>query len=129
MNTELTNTCQPSACETQAKPANAYRTPAYHISEQEDAFVLSVDVPGAPRDAVSVSLENKELKIEANRKVDTPEAWKVINRGIPAADYRLSLSVEADIDADKLSAKLENGVLRVTLPKAEQMKPRKITIE
>jgi HSP20 family molecular chaperone IbpA len=105
-----------------------YLTPAHEIKTAGDAYGLEVFVPGVARDAVEIDVDQGTLVITARRRWKAPEGWTEVFRETPDADYRLSLDLNEVVDADKITAVLEDGVLRVTLPKAEALKPRKIAI-
>lgn len=111
-------------------PRQAYRRPAYNINETENEYSVEVFVPGVNKSGVEVSLEEDTLTVTATRtQGQTPDGWKALRREIAAADYRLQLEVNVPIDRDGIAAKVEDGVLNLSLPKAEQAKPRKISVK
>ncbi|MGH8019432.1 MAG: Hsp20/alpha crystallin family protein, partial [Opitutaceae bacterium] len=106
----------------------AYAVPAYDIKEADEAYGLEVIVPGVARDAVELNVEQGELVITARRRWKAPEGWSGLFRETADANYRLRLDLNDVVDVEKINAELEQGILRVTLPKAEAVKPRKIAI-
>lgn len=102
--------------------------PAYDLKEAGEAYGLEVFVPGVAKDAVEISVDQGELAVTARRRWKAPESWTEIFRETPAADYRLRIDLNEAVNVDAISAELEAGVLRVTLPKAEAFKPRKIDV-
>lgn len=94
-----------------------------------DAWEVGVVVPGVKRDDVRVSLEDKELEVVAHRHHDLPESWRPLNDRGPRPDYRLNLELAVDVDEERISAKLENGILTLRLPVAEAAKPKTISVE
>lgn len=104
------------------------RVPVHTLHENADGYSLDVHLPGVTKDGLSVTAENGVLTIEARRAWSQPEGWTSLHRESTDAGYRLSLEYAEAIDADKISASLTDGVLRLTLPKHEARKPRKITV-
>jgi len=113
---------------TNGEDSTAYVTPAHEVKTADDAYGLEVFVPGVARDAVEITTDQGTLVITARRRWKAPEGWTEVFRETPEADYRLSLDLNEAVDVDKITAVLEDGVLRVTLPKAEALKPRRIAI-
>lgn len=117
-----------SAARQNGAATERFLVPAYDWKEAGDAFGLEVFVPGTTKDAVEVQVEKGELIITARRRWKAPESWTEIFRESVDADYQLRLNLNETVAVDKINAELENGVLRVTLPKVEEFKPRKIEI-
>jgi len=108
--------------------SRTWRRPVYDVSENADAFNIRVNLPGLNRDAVEISIEDEMLNIVGKRSNPAPEGWRPLRRELPEGDYRLSLRLNVRIDEAKIKAKVEDGVLDLTLPKAEEVKPRKIKV-
>lgn len=89
-------------------------TPAVDIYENEGSYMVCADLPGARPDSLSVDLDAGTLTLFADRDENT--AWKRV--------FRISDA----IDAEQVTASLEYGVLRVTLPKRESLRPRRIPV-
>lgn len=105
-----------------------YVIPAYRTKESDDAFGLEVFVPGVAKKAIELEVEQDELIITARRGWKAPKEWSEVFRETSDEDFRLRLNLSDAVNVDKINAELEQGVLRVTLPKAEELKPRKIEI-
>jgi HSP20 family molecular chaperone IbpA len=105
-----------------------FLTPVHDLKEAGDAYGLEVFVPGVEKDAVEMAVDQGELVVTARRRWKTPEGWTELFRETSDANYRLRIDLNEAVNIDKINAELENGVLRVTLPKAEAIKPRKIDI-
>lgn len=113
-----------------AKPTTASaRRPYYAVNEIENAFEVRVDLPGVNKSDIQISLENKELWIHGRRSEPQLPEGKWLHREISPADYVLRLNVNADINAEAIKAKAENGVLSVILPIAAEALPRSISVE
>ena len=106
-----------------AAPANDHRFPVVLYEDKDNAYVRA-ELPGLAREDINVEMVDGYLNITGARKV-TDDDGKV------AASHALSRSVAIPeaVQTDKVGAAYENGVLTVTLPKREETKPRKVTIE
>lgn len=83
-------------------------------TETDDAWKGEVDLPGFTREEVTVSLDKDRLLVVEARQTDLPEGE---SRDFSRSEKTLRLRIPREVDAEKLGAKLEDGVLRVTLPK------------
>ncbi len=110
-----------------AKP-RAWRRPAYDVSENADAFNVRVLLPGVNRDGVDISIEDETLSITGTRAAAAPQGWRPLRRELPVGDYRLNLRLNVPVNEGKIKARVENGVLDLSLPKADEVKPRKIKV-
>ena len=102
-------------------------TPAASVIEDNDAYLLNVEMPGVNKEGLEISVENNELTIIGRRSLpEIEEHWSTASRvrKISGASFELDPS----IDTSKISAHIEQGILTLRLPKAEQVKPRKITV-
>ena len=100
--------------------------PAVDIFELEDSLTLVADMPGVDKEGLDINLEKGVLTI--NGKVELEERGNQILREFSPANYYRQFKLTEHIDADKSQAELKNGVLTLTIPKAESAKPRKIEI-
>lgn len=105
---------EPAKSDAPPQPLN----PRVDILEKPDAYSLVADFPGVPKADVEVQLDNGELTISGRR---------TSRSGVPL-EYRRVFSVDPAINSEKISAHVEDGVLTVTLPKPEAVKPRRIAI-
>lgn len=111
-----------------ATEQETFIAPPYELKESADAYGLEVFVPGVAKDAVELNVDKGELIITARRRWKAPEGWTEIFRETADADYRLRLDLNETVNLERINAELEQGILRVTLPKAEAVRPRKIDI-
>jgi len=105
----------------------SYLTPLANILETKDAYVLEAEMPGVTKEGLDVSVENGELTIVGRRAPVAPQG-QALYRESRGFDYRRTFEIDPSIDAARISAKLDQGVLTLTLPKAESVKPRKIAV-
>jgi HSP20 family protein len=87
-----------------------------------------VDLPGVGREDVTLTLHDGILELTGERNWKAPKDWKPISGDHEAFAYRLKLMVGDRVAEGGISAETSNGVLRLTLPKEEEQKPRKIEI-
>ena len=104
-----------------------YLVPQVNIVETKDSLILEAEMPGVSKDGLEVLLEGNELTIAGRRQTGVPGAEPVYRESSPR-DFRREFVLDPSIDTSKLSATIEQGVLTVTLPKTEKVKPRKIQV-
>ena len=91
------------------------------------AIRLEVEMPGVSKENLEMWVENNELTILGRRRTPSMEGT-LIHRESRPENFRRSFEIDPSIDAGKISAKIEQGVVTLILPKAEQVKPRKIAV-
>jgi HSP20 family protein len=102
--------------------------PVYELKESAEAWGLTVYLPGVAKDGLELSAEDNTIHIHGRRAWQKPEGWTQLYRESVDAPFALSLEHDNSVDVDKIHAELKDGVLRVSLPKAEAVKPRKIAV-
>jgi len=108
-------------------PRVEYSTPPANILESKDGYVLEAEMPGVSKDGLEVTVENGELTILGRRTAAQPKGREVY-RESRQVDFRRSFELDPSIDTAKITAKIDQGVLTLHLPKAEAVKPRKIAV-
>jgi HSP20 family molecular chaperone IbpA len=111
-----------------ARELGPTQKPAYEIKETPDAYGVTVYLPGIAKDGLEITAEATEVRIVGRRTWKQPEGWTSLYRESSDLPFELVLEHDNAIDADKVAAELRDGVLRVSLPKAEAVKPRKIAV-
>jgi HSP20 family protein len=101
--------------------------PAATVLENTDGYTLEVEMPGVSKENLEMWVENNELTILGRRSAPSVEGT-LIHRETRPENFRRAFELDPSIDAGKISAKIEQGVVTLTLPKAEQVKPRKIAV-
>jgi HSP20 family protein len=101
--------------------------PVSSVIEDGDGYLLQVEMPGVNKEGLEISVENNELTILGRRSLPTINGT-LIHRESRPENFRRTFALDPSIDTGKISAKIEQGVVTLTLPKAEQVKPRKITV-
>jgi len=105
-------------------------TPSVDIKEQENDFVIYADIPGVDPKDIEIQMEDGVLTIKGKRVTNNAEAeddYKRVERSNGSFYRRFSLPESAD--AENIKAKSNLGVLELTIPKTEKVKPRRITVE
>jgi HSP20 family molecular chaperone IbpA len=102
--------------------------PLYEIKENADAWGLTVHLPGVSKDGLEITAEEGQIRIVGRRAWKQPKDWTVLYRESADLTFELALAHDNAIDVDKTVAELRDGILRVSLPKAEAVKPRKIAV-
>jgi HSP20 family protein len=97
------------------------------VTEAGDGYMLEVEMPGVNKDGLDISVENNELAIIGRRSLPVVEGT-LIHRESRPENFRRTFELDPSIDANKISAKIDQGLVTLTLPKAEHVKPRKITV-
>ena len=103
-------------------------TPTVNIFETKDGYMVEAEMPGVTKDGLEVTLEGNEITIVGHR---TPDAvtGQVLFSECANADFRRVFEMDPAIDSTRISAKMDQGVLTLTLPKSERVKPRKIAVD
>ena len=108
-------------------PMEQFVAPVSSVIEDGDGYMLQVEMPGVNKEGLEISVENNELTILGRRSLPTMDGT-LIHRESRPENFRRTFELDPSIDPGKISAKIEQGVVTLTLPKAEQVKPRKITV-
>jgi HSP20 family protein len=103
-------------------------SPAIDLYESGDHFVAVVELPGMRKDAIDISLHDGTLTISGERKRESNNGEAAQRTERYVGTFRRSISLPTRVDANKVSATYEDGILKVTLPKAEEAKPKQIQV-
>ena len=121
MKTQTTNLPQRANQSPEKIAQRATVAPAVDIFENKDELLILADLPGVTKEDLSVHFDKGRLSIEGRLQGFAPDEEPF--------DYRRSFAVPQGIEADKIAANLQNGVLRLSLPKPAAAKPRQIEIK
>ena len=103
--------------------------PLINASEDNDNYLVRAEIPGLAPEDVGISIEGKKLTLTGERKQpELPEGVRFHRKERSYAGFSRVLTLPEDVDPEKVAAKCQNGVLFITLPKAEAVKPRQITV-
>ncbi|HQR52686.1 MAG TPA: Hsp20/alpha crystallin family protein [Burkholderiales bacterium] len=113
--------------ETQA-PRETGLVPAVDVIEDSTGITLYADLPGVSKDGLNVHVEADTLTVEGALSVSVPEAMEASHAEVALPRYRRVFTLSKELDTEKVSAELNQGVLKLRIPKVEQAKPRRIEI-
>lgn len=103
--------------------------PATDIYETADAVILQIDIPGVEKPGVAITFENSELTVTAKpSKKDLPKEARLVMNEILYGVYKRRFLIPQQFDATRAKAEVVDGVLILSIPKAEEAKPKKIEI-
>jgi HSP20 family molecular chaperone IbpA len=105
-----------------------YYVPTTDIFETEDALTVVMDLPGVSKQNVDVNVENDVLRIEARIDPSKYEGMEPLYTEYNVGHFARSFTLSSKIDQQQISAQLEDGVLTLTLKKAKEAMPRRISI-
>jgi HSP20 family protein len=97
----------------------------YRVGEQ---FVARVDLPGVDPQSIDIDVEDRTLTIRAERQSDEVDGAKWLSRERTSGTFARQLSLGSGLALDKIQAEYQDGVLSLTIPVAEEAKPRKINV-
>ena len=103
--------------------------PPLNVWEEGDTLKVDVEIPGVKLEDVEVSFNKGELTIKGEKKVVIQDSATLHRRERLAGTFTRTMTVPWEIKADQVSAELKDGILTVTLPKAEAAKPRKVAVK
>ncbi len=129
MNDTLTKTEARPIRETQDNGTRSrYLAPRVNISETKDGYLVAAELPGVTKAGLELLIENGELTLIGRRSLEKSEGEFVYRESSPS-DFRRVFTLDPAINTAKISAKLEDGVLLVELPKTERVKPHRIAVK
>jgi HSP20 family protein len=126
MNTATTS--HPVTATTPAPPAERIRyvTPAVAIYADADGYTIEAEMPGVGKEGIHITVENGEL-VFTGAKTPQPAGQRLYGE-TSRADYRRVFDLDPAVDTDHITARMDQGVLVLRLPKAQDKKPRRITV-
>ena len=105
-----------------------YFTPSVNLHQDADGFTLEVEMPGVGKQGVEVTVEEGKLILGGHRTAAADDFGRAVYRERKMGEFRRVFDLDPSIDATRISAHIEQGLLTVHLPKTEAVKPRKITV-
>ena len=119
---------QASSAQSQTAQSQAALMPPVDVIEDATGITLLADLPGVPRDKLSLHVEGDTLSIEGEVSVDMPGGMEASYAEVSVPRYRRVFTLSKELDPGKVSAELSQGVLKLRIPKAEHAQPRRIEI-
>ena len=103
-------------------------TPVTRVDEKDDALTLTVELPGVNESDIQITLENRTLSLTAENTVQSFKDYELVLAEIPEVRYRAAFELPERVDTAGIKATNKNGRVVLTLPKREEVKPRRIAI-
>ncbi|MEJ8810548.1 Hsp20/alpha crystallin family protein [Variovorax ureilyticus] len=109
--------------------SDAALTPPVDVVEDATGITVFADLPGVSRDKLDLQIESDTLTIEAETALTVPEGLQSSHTEVGLARFRRVFTLSRELDAEKVSAQLANGVLTLRIPKSERAQPRRIDVQ
>jgi HSP20 family protein len=103
--------------------------PRMNLSETADQYTLEAEVPGLRMDQIEITCSGHDLTLRGEREAGGEAETSYARRERPVGVFTRTVSLPAEIDADKVTATLEDGILEILVPKSTAAKPRKIAVK
>ncbi|MEK6292380.1 MAG: Hsp20/alpha crystallin family protein [Paraburkholderia tropica] len=131
-NTELTShdsrTDVTSTENTRARAQLSTVSPAVDIVENSHGITLFVDLPGVPREKLDIRVQDGRMSIEAEASISAPTGLRLHHGELRHPHFSRAFTLSPDFDVSRIDAQLRDGVLRLTIPRRESAKPRRIEV-
>jgi HSP20 family molecular chaperone IbpA len=103
--------------------------PPVDVFEDESSITLLADLPGVSRDQLHVRVDGDSLVLEATASTVGPENLELVYGELQCPAFRRQFTLSRELDTQRIEAQLRDGVLRLTIPKAEEARPRRIQVQ
>ena len=113
---------------TQQQRRVQYATPLVDVESNQEGYTIRAEMPGVDKSGLEITVDNGELTIVGHRRT-SELTGEPVYREIRQNDFRRVYELDPAIDTAKISARIDQGILTLTLPKAESVRPRKITVD
>jgi HSP20 family protein len=104
-------------------------TPAVDINEDSQGVTLWADLPGVTKDKLDVKVHDSSLSIEAQAVVPTPANLRLQHAEVREPHFARTFTLSPDFDTSKIDASLQDGVLKLTIPRRDEARPRRIEVK
>lgn len=111
-----------------AERGTPFVVPPVDVFENESGITLLADLPGVTRDRLGVRVDGDSLFIEATAVSSGPDNMELVYGEAQVPSYRRQFTLSRELDASRIEAALKDGVLRLTIPRLEEAKPRRIEV-
>lgn len=103
--------------------------PAVDVFEDATGITLCADLPGVPKDQLTVHIHDNALTIEGPITLGEPEGMEAVHAEVTLPRYRREFTLSKELDTEKVEARFETGVLKLRIPKAQHVQPRRIEVQ
>jgi HSP20 family molecular chaperone IbpA len=112
-----------------AGATQAAMLPPVDIYEDATGITLKADLPGVSKDRLSVQVDKDTLTIEGEAEIQMPEGMEALYADLRSTQFRRSFTLSRELQADRIDAQMQDGVLTLKVPKREELQPRKIEVK
>ncbi|HEY5956237.1 MAG TPA: Hsp20/alpha crystallin family protein [Polyangiaceae bacterium] len=117
-----------STGEKQAKQVDAYRFADAELRDEDEHLALTVKLPGVKESEIKLTVTGDRIQLYGERQVAVPEGFRARHRERQSYKFERTYRLPTSVDAERVDARLADGVLTVTMPKPESSKPRNIAV-
>jgi HSP20 family protein len=126
----MSNAVQTSSASTpETRPEQPHVVPPVDVFENDASITLLADLPGVAREQLQVRVDGDNLVLEATATTAGPADMQLVYGEAQIPTYRRQFTLSRELDASRIEAQLRDGVLRLTIPKAEEARPRRIQVQ
>jgi HSP20 family protein len=108
---------------------DASMLPPVDVIEDANGITLYADLPGVPKDKLHLQVEADSLSIEGEVLLDTPEGMEASHAEVSLPRFRRVFTLSKELDPEQVSAEFNQGVLKLRIPKAAHLQPRRIEVQ
>ena len=112
-----------------ATSAEAAMLPPVDVIEDSGGITLYADLPGVPKEKLSLQVEADTLTIEGEVALEMPQGMEATHAEVSLPRYRRVFTLSRELDTQKVNAEFNQGLLKLRIPKAEHAKPRRIEVK
>ncbi len=123
------NASTQSVKNTESNREEASMLPPVDVIEDTNGITLYADLPGVPKDKLSLQVEADTLSIEGEVVLDIPEGMEASHAEVSLPRFRRVFTLSKELDPEKVSAAFNQGVLKLRIPKAEHLQPRRVEVK
>jgi HSP20 family protein len=106
----------------------SYVVPPVDVFEDHNGITLLADLPGVSRDKLGLRVDGDSLVLEASASIAGPQDMELLYGEVQSPSYRRQFTLSRELDTSRIEAQLKDGVLRLTIPKAQDARPRRIEV-
>ncbi len=118
-----------TASQDRSRYSDTALTPPVDVVEDANGITLYADLPGVSREKLNLQVESDTLTIEAESDLAVPDGLTSHHTEVGLARFRRVFTLSKELDTEKVSAELAQGVLKLRIPKAEHAQPRRIEVQ
>jgi HSP20 family molecular chaperone IbpA len=126
---QTTSDRSPAARQQQPQAQQQHVVPPVDVFENDSSITLLADLPGVAREQLQVRVDGETLVLEATAAPQGPDPMELVYGEARSPSYRRQFTLSRELDAGRIEAQLRDGVLRLTIPKAEEARPRRIQVQ